>query len=381
MAPVRYPAWEARPEEIWYGWLSRPRGKAKRTVSRRHRLFVPYAIYHVYCRVSRGEMVFQRDGETERLVEELQRVKTRHDISVFAWVVMSNHYHVALRTADIPLWRTMLELQSRVAKRHNRLRRVLGPLWQSRYKARMVEDQQYLDQLLAYIHLNPVAAGIVDDPAKYRWSGHNELVGSREPELVDVDQTLLSFAATRGSARDRYLDFIRYYAEARGHQIKIRSLPWWSAVTDDEELVDPHFGNAYWDYRGKKCEIERPKIPLDTLLNLACEFLEISPSALISPTTTRPVSVARAFFASLAIDRYGHRAIDVAAVLSKNPCSVSRWRSRAFDWADDSSSRRTLDEFDRYIVTRYHDVMLRARARTAAAAVEIQQERHQITKA
>ena len=56
----------------------------------------------------------------------------------------------------------------------NRRRRVRGAVWQSRYKAKLIEDQVYFDQLLAYIHLNPVRAGIVEDPAQYRWSGHRE---------------------------------------------------------------------------------------------------------------------------------------------------------------------------------------------------------------
>ncbi len=212
----------------------------------RPRLFVPWAVYHVYCRITRGEMVFARDGEPERLVAELQTVKQRDALTIYAFCVMSNHYHVQLRTADVPLWKTMLFLQASFAKGHNRIRGIRGPLWQSRYWARIVEDQEYFEQLLAYIHLNPVSAGLVEDPADYRWSGHNELLGLREPELVDIDQTLSSFGPTKDTAREGYLARVRLSAEAKWLRNGIRDLPWWSTVKNDEELVAPRYGRTYW---------------------------------------------------------------------------------------------------------------------------------------
>jgi REP element-mobilizing transposase RayT len=160
------------------------------------------------------------------LITEIQRVKQRDALRVFGFAIMSTHYHVALRTADVPLWKTMLLLQARFARGHNLRRSLLGPLWQSRYKARIVDGQSYFEQLLAYIHLNPVTAGIVDDPADYQWSGHRELLGLRRPVLVDVDETLSSFGTTRGEAREHYLNRVRLCGETKWLQMGIRSLPW-----------------------------------------------------------------------------------------------------------------------------------------------------------
>ncbi len=243
---------------------------------RRQRLFVPGAIYHVYCRVSRGEMVFNRDGEPERLISEMIRVKHRDRLTVFAFVVMSNHYHLALRTDRIPLWRTMLSLQGRFAKGHNLHRRLRGPLWQSRYKARIVEDQSYFDQILAYIHLNPVSARLVDDPSDYQWSGHNEILGLKAPSLVDVDEALASFGLSKGEARGKYLSHLRSCAEARWIRLGVRSLPWWLPVTDNEEIVAPRFGNMYWDHRGALIDIDRPVIPLIDVADLTCGYLGVT---------------------------------------------------------------------------------------------------------
>jgi REP element-mobilizing transposase RayT len=59
----------------------------------------------------------------------------------------------------------MKHLQGTYSRTFNRRWRRSGPLWQSRYQARLVEDQQYLNQVIIYIHLNPVRAGLVDDSA------------------------------------------------------------------------------------------------------------------------------------------------------------------------------------------------------------------------
>ena len=90
---------------------------------------------------------------------------------------MSNHYPFAVRVRPVPLSRTMGYVQARFGQTYNRRDRSSGPRWQSRYKARLVEDPGYLDGLIVYIHLNPVVAGLVDDPAAYAFWGHRELLG------------------------------------------------------------------------------------------------------------------------------------------------------------------------------------------------------------
>jgi len=144
---------------------------------RRASVFVAGATYHVYCRTARGEAVFAEPAEAGDLVEVIREVKREHGLSVLAWCVMATHYHLAVRTDRQPLWRSMRLVQGRFARRHNRRQRTFGPFWQGRHKAIVVADERYLRQLLAYIHLNPVVAGAASDPARYRWSGHRELLG------------------------------------------------------------------------------------------------------------------------------------------------------------------------------------------------------------
>ena len=106
---------------------------------RKPRLFVPNAIYHVYCRTARGEYVFDDQIEADAFVEMVSEVRDLDGLSILAWCLLGNHYHLVLRTRAVPLWRSMARIQGKVARGHNRRRRCLGRLWQSRYKARVIE--------------------------------------------------------------------------------------------------------------------------------------------------------------------------------------------------------------------------------------------------
>ena len=64
---------------------------------RKLRIFVPGGIYHVYCRVVRGERVFEERSEVERWVDTVAFVTRLHDLSILAWCLMSNHYHLVVR--------------------------------------------------------------------------------------------------------------------------------------------------------------------------------------------------------------------------------------------------------------------------------------------
>jgi len=303
-------------------------------------------------------MIFTDDGTAGDLISEIRHIKERDAFRVFAFCVMGNHYHVGLQTQEIPLWRSMLSIQANIARRHNRKRKVLGPLWQSRYKARVVEEQTYFDQLLAYIHLNPVAAGVIDDPAQYRWSGHSELLGTRKADLIDVEKTLVSFGSTLREARSRYLDFVRMYAETRCARAGVRSLPWWSTVMNDDETVAPEFGERYQDYDGNPVDVDRPSVALVSLSEYFCECLDVDIGDLASRSTTKAVANLRAMFAAIAIEYYHHPATGVARLLNKHPGSVSRYVEDGWRLRKTEEFREVLKTIDRTARASYTNDMV-----------------------
>ena len=133
---------------------------------RHPRLSVPRATHHVHCRVARGEFVFDCDEEAIEFIDVLRRVRDLDGWTILAWCLMGNHYHLVPTTGEVGLWRSPARLQASVARNLNRQDRDLGRLWQSRYRARVIRTDEYFRQVVACVHLNPVSAGIVDDPAR-----------------------------------------------------------------------------------------------------------------------------------------------------------------------------------------------------------------------
>ncbi len=301
---------------------------------RRARSFVDGGIYHVYCRISRGEPVFADDGEAARFAGIVADVKGRDDFAILAWCIMANHYHLAIRAGSVPLWRSVRLIQWRYAVAFNRRRRQLGPLWQSRYQARLVEEERYLYQLIAYIHLNPVAAGIVDEPAAYRWSGHTELLRRSASPLVDADVTLALFGAQRSSARRAYVRMLRgeraspWLGEGPGR------LPWWSRQGSDEDI------SGAWDagHAAPVGRAERMHLrDVGVYLDVAAPVLGTTVAELGSRGKLPAVARAREILTVVGVERFGVRMKELAERLGMNPGSVSHWAGRG-------ATRRASDE-------------------------------------
>ncbi len=322
---------------------------------RANRVFVEGGIYHVYNRVSRGERVFSSDDEASAFVELLRKVKRRDGLVVFAWCLMSNHYHLALRTGAVPLSRSMRSLQQMVTRGFNLRHRVYGPLWQGRYKAKLVEDQRYLDSLLAYIHLNPVTAGIVDDPEKHLWTGHREIAGRSRQMITDVDEVLMLFGKTRRTARRAYVRAMKgtiaepWAAESPGR------LPWWKLGRPAEEedgKLQLDRERAFIDELGRSTGLERPPMRTVEFITRAAAYLEVDVESLAGRGRSLEIVRARELLSTLGVERYGLRVKDLATIMNKSAEATSRMVSRGADKRqEDVRFRKAYDGMDLYLVS------------------------------
>jgi REP element-mobilizing transposase RayT len=322
------------------------------------RVFVDGAYYHVYSRVGRGEPVFRDDAEAEALVKVLGDVKRRDGLAVLAWCVMSNHYHLAVRCAGVPLWRSMRLIQGRYSKGFNRRRQVYGALWQGRYKAKLVDGERDLQQLIVYIHLNPVGAGAVRDPARYRWSGHVGILGGDDHGLVDAEETLLAFGDTRETARRSYVHALGAAAGASWLGREPGRLPWWRDGGGGQEASLPE-GAPRLDALGSSTAPERRALPPDEYLVAAANALDVGLPALAGSRSGRELTRLREMLALVGVETYGVRVKDLAQRLGKNPGVVSRWANMA-------GERRSHDDAFR---ERMEQLAADVRAWTTAAIV------------
>ena len=299
-------------------------------MARKPRLFVPFATYHVYCRVARGEFVFANRTNSELFLDTLCEVRDRDGLSVLAWCLMTNHYHLVLKTGSVPLWRTMARLQRTVARKHNQNMRYLGRLWQSRYRARFIDSHDYFKQVVAYVHLNPVAAGLVDDPADYELSGHREAIGRTPSNILDAPGLLELFDEEHPSKmRAAYMDWVRSIAEAKWLDHEVRELPWWKDANDAEEIAQPSASLPVETFDQQQVVENRPHLTLPEIVHAFSATAGVELVELSSRERRGEIARSRRDLTAVAVGRFGHRVCDLARILNKNSGTVSRWLTNA----------------------------------------------------
>ena len=131
---------------------------------RKQRIEYPGAVYHVISRGNYRKELFLKQGTGEAFEQCLFEAVDRCGWKLHAYVIMSNHYHLAVETPEPNLVVGMKWLQSTFAIRFNRFRKECGHVFQGRYKAILIGENRPFLGLVDYIHLNPVRAGICPLP-------------------------------------------------------------------------------------------------------------------------------------------------------------------------------------------------------------------------
>ena len=301
---------------------------------RRPRVEIEGGLFHVYNRVASGEPIFSDPEEAVEFIEIIRETKQRDGWSVLAWCVMSNHYHLLLRTGKVPLWRGMHRVQNLFSRRFNKSHGRSGSLWQSRYKAKYVEDESYLGRLVIYVHLNPVTAGVVDKPDEYVFGGHREIKRCSRKALVDIDETLLCFGNAKKEARRSYLSAIRAGTAEDAEESRLFWHPF-RAPGDEDLEVDRT--RPMIDFIGRSTDIERPHLNAEVFVGLVCEILDIDKAHVCSRARDRATARDRRLIVTLGVERWGQNRTKMAKVLRKNP-DVLSW------WAGEGASLREEDQ-------------------------------------
>lgn len=161
------------------------------------RIEYPGAWYHVMNRGVCRREVFHAEEYAQLFYELLDEIHKRYLIEVHAYCLMGNHYHLCIRTPIANLGKAMRHLNGVFTQRYNNLVKGDGPLFRGRYKAILIEEENYFLTLTRYIYLNPVEAGIVLDPKDYRWSSYRQLFNTAEkPDWLYFDETLKYFGTS-----------------------------------------------------------------------------------------------------------------------------------------------------------------------------------------
>ncbi len=202
------------------------------------RLDAPGTLHHVIIRGMERRRIVDDDDDRQVFVDRFGQLSIDLKTPVYAWALMTNHAHLLIRSGPEGLPSFMRKFLTGYAIHYNRRHHRYGHLFQNRYKSIVCEEDAYFKELVRYIHLNPLRAGLVESMQKldwYRWCGHSVVVGRREKPWQERDYVLKWFGEKRKEAVSNYRNFVKK-GVALGKQPNltggglIRSAGGWSEV-------------------------------------------------------------------------------------------------------------------------------------------------------
>ena len=174
------------------------------------RIEYPGAVYHVMSRGDGCRPIVRTNKDREAFLVILEEATKRFNILIHGFCLMTNHYHLLVETPDGNLADVMHYINGVYTTRYNARNKTVGHVYQGRYKAILVERDEYLLCLCRYIVLNPVRAGIVEHPAEYEWSSYCSTAGltGKHERFLSTDWILAQFADKKRLAQKRYQEFV-----------------------------------------------------------------------------------------------------------------------------------------------------------------------------
>jgi REP element-mobilizing transposase RayT len=179
---------------------------------RKSRIDTPGALHHIIGRGINRQEIFTNQKDYVTFLDRLGDVLIDTKTSCYAWALIPNHFHILIRTGQVPISVLMKRLLTGYAVNYNRRHNRSGHLFQNRYKSILCQEDSYLLELIRYIHLNPLRAKLISEYEsleRYPYSGHGILMGVSEALWQDTEYILRFFGDKKAIARRKYNQFVR----------------------------------------------------------------------------------------------------------------------------------------------------------------------------
>lgn len=225
---------------------------------------------------------------------------------------MSNHIHLAIEVNKIPLSKIIQNLSFRYTRYINKKAKRVGHLFQGRYKAILVEKDNYLLELVRYIHLNPIRAKIVNKLNDYKWTSHHTYLGKEQFSWVQTNKALSMLSKDKVIAAKKYLQFLREGLDSNTNfEVGTQD----SRIIGDEKFVEKQVsGNDQYI----------PKLDLSQIINTTCNVLSLPKTKLFKKIKSRDITFARHMIGYLT-KHYGKSTMkNVATQFSLDLSTLSR---------------------------------------------------------
>ena len=282
---------------------------------RKPRLHVPGGLYHVILRVNNRQAIFF-DSDDRRRWESLIEAglgKYLHRIHAYCW--MTNHVHMAIQCHERPISDFMRFIASQYSRATNKKMDRTGHLFERRHRAILVQADSYLKELVRYIHLNPLRAGIVDAIEDYPWCSHQAYLGGHPPPWLTLNWVLSAFGESLDDARRQYARFLQVDCPSSTRK-KFSD----GSDADHRILGDDGF------IASLNLEATPPKVQ-QTLADLAwaiCRKHDVSVADLQSPSRERRYAAIRAEIGLAAVEGGVASNAELARYFHRNQSGMSR---------------------------------------------------------
>lgn len=298
------------------------------------RLDITGLLQHVIVRGIERRDIFNDDHDRQLFVDRLLSLLSETGVRCYAWALLSNHFHLLLMPTSTPLSYFMRRLLTGYAVSFNRRNKRSGHLFQNRYKSIVCEEEPYLLELVRYIHLNPLRAGIVsslEELDQYPWSGHAVLIGNRQFDVQETEAVLERFGKRATTARRNYHQFVLDGIKT-GHRDDLgggglkRSQG--DRPNNEYESFDERVlgGGDFVDGLKQECMLRdkmKSGISLPRLLEIVSTTLMLDPDLIRRPSKSRAPAAARAIICYLAIFELGYTGSEIGKYLHLGPTGVS----------------------------------------------------------
>ncbi|MBS4212696.1 transposase [Neobacillus rhizophilus] len=175
-------------------------------MSREKRIWIPNHFYHIVCRGNRRDPLFRNASDFEAYFHILGQLHEKIPFEIASYCLMTNHYHLQMRSQEIPFSKLMALINKRYANYYNTKYRLTGHVFEKRYFDQIIEDKEGMLEVSRYIHLNPVEARMVRRPEYYPWSSFHlfKYQNSQPPSFMNMDSLLNYYEGTEEQRQEKY---------------------------------------------------------------------------------------------------------------------------------------------------------------------------------
>ncbi len=283
-------------------------------MARKKRYHDQGAFYHVMIRGNRKQNIFFTDDHFELFCKHLDTIVQQYHCKIHLFCLMTNHVHLVIQVGNIPLSKIMQNINSIYARKLNDDIKQMGHVFQGRYKAILISNDNYLMELCYYIHNNPKKATIVSDLDDYPWSSHHSYKFKKFFPWITtqhIEKLLQNYLSQKKSA------YTKFMSKKDNENAK----PEFCQLDENDDLI---IVNSINEQKNFRVEIDLTMFSIKEIIQIVCKFLEVDPDSINNALFTSNIVRARGLAAYFCHYHAHYTLTEISYYFAQLPSSVSR---------------------------------------------------------